>query len=426
VEAALQAHIDRGEPIGGTSAGLAVLGDVIFDARHGTVYPEEAAWNAWNYYLTLTDDFLEVLPGVLPDSHFQERGRLGRLVPMLARRIVEHGETGLLGVGVDAYSALTVDAQRRGRVWGESVTFLSATPASVVAAPAGAAPTFTHIRFDMVLHGGLYDLDARQLLETGEALSALDAEEAPSPAGADTLLEGSSEAVRTAGAVQVGGLTGDPDNWWHGDLTISPGDSTLPAAVVVPNVWADSDYYANRVVGAQFALAQHPSLAAVWLDDASRLQVTGGTELAAQGYALVLNGWGATHAGLGSYNQPGLVGATLHALGEGDAVNLAEVYAGVERERRTPAPPPGPAITGVWPNPANAAVSIGLELPTAGPARLRVLDLLGREVGVVPVPPAAAGGSRVQWQAGRLPSGRYLLLLEAEGTRAVRSVTIVK
>ena len=79
VQTAIEYIYDNGGVIGGTSAGLAVLGEVVFDAEHGSLTSDQAAYNPYHYRISITDDFLNILPGVLTDSHFNDRGRLGRL-----------------------------------------------------------------------------------------------------------------------------------------------------------------------------------------------------------------------------------------------------------------------------------------------------------------------------------------------------------
>ena len=79
------------------------------------------------------------------------------------------------------------------------------------------------------------------------------------------------------------------------------------------------------------------------------------------------------------------------------------------------------------PNPARGAVSIPFVTPGAGPVRVSVLDLLGREVAVlVDEPEAPAGAHVARLAAGRLASGVYGVRVAAGGAaRAVR-LTVVR
>ena len=85
---------NNGGVIGGTSAGLAVIGEVVFDAKYGGADPANVAYNPYHTRVHFEDDFLTILPGILADSHFLTRARMGRIVPMLARRVQDHGSFG--------------------------------------------------------------------------------------------------------------------------------------------------------------------------------------------------------------------------------------------------------------------------------------------------------------------------------------------
>ncbi len=58
--------------------------------------------------------------------------------------------------------------------------------------------------------------------------------------------------------------------------------------------------------------------------------------------------------------------------------------------------------------------------------RLRVFDLLGREVSVLVDEPKAPGFYSVSWNAGGLPSGVYFSSLEAGGQRLIRRMVLVR
>ena len=85
VQEAINANIAGGRPIGGTSAGLAVLGEFSYgclkdkdddnDLASTDVLP-----NPYHERVTLVRDFLKVpyLDNVITDSHFAKRDRMGR------------------------------------------------------------------------------------------------------------------------------------------------------------------------------------------------------------------------------------------------------------------------------------------------------------------------------------------------------------
>ena len=103
----------RHVPIGGTSAGLAVLGQYIFSAENGTAYSNTVLANPYDASVTLRKDFLDVplLQNTITDTHFYERDRMGRLVTFMDRLVTDYNTpaTGTKGIGVDADTALLVD-----------------------------------------------------------------------------------------------------------------------------------------------------------------------------------------------------------------------------------------------------------------------------------------------------------------------------
>lgn len=117
---AIDAHIRAGKPIGGTSAGLAVLGAYAYGAMDGgSVVSRTALSDPFSPEVTLVGDFLHMpfLERVITDSHFGKRERLGRLIAFVARLSQEQGRADVAGMGVDEYTALCIDAAGDGRVF---------------------------------------------------------------------------------------------------------------------------------------------------------------------------------------------------------------------------------------------------------------------------------------------------------------------
>ncbi|MCS0614627.1 cyanophycinase [Massilia kyonggiensis] len=132
LDRSLTALLDRNVPIGGTSAGLAILGEYAFAALQGTIDSAAALSNPFDPRVTLDPDpvdpgqsFLVPKPlmGVLTDSHFDRRRRMGRLVAFLSR--LEGGEGngclgklaaaqknlgGIRGIGVSEQAALLIES----------------------------------------------------------------------------------------------------------------------------------------------------------------------------------------------------------------------------------------------------------------------------------------------------------------------------
>jgi cyanophycinase len=107
-------------PIGGTSAGCAILGGIYFSALQGTITSPEALNNPYISLLTLGyNDFLNqpYLSNVVTDSHFDNRDRHGRLVTFLAR--MSH-DKGILarGIGLDESAAVCIEPDGIGKIYG--------------------------------------------------------------------------------------------------------------------------------------------------------------------------------------------------------------------------------------------------------------------------------------------------------------------
>lgn len=77
------------------------------------------------------------------------------------------------------------------------------------------------------------------------------------------------------------------------------------------------------------------------------------------------------------------------------------------------------------PNPFNPETVIGFRLAVSGQTRLAVYDILGREVVVLVDRVMQAGEHQVSFNAGILPTGAYLYLLETpEGTLSKQMMLI--
>jgi cyanophycinase len=120
LNAALDQHVRDGKPVGGTSAGLAILGAYSYGAMDGgSLLSEVALRDPFGPEVTLVGDFLHMpfLDKVITDSHFGKRERLGRLITFVARLSKEQGSTDLAGIGIDENTALCIDGDGVGKVF---------------------------------------------------------------------------------------------------------------------------------------------------------------------------------------------------------------------------------------------------------------------------------------------------------------------
>lgn len=78
------------------------------------------------------------------------------------------------------------------------------------------------------------------------------------------------------------------------------------------------------------------------------------------------------------------------------------------------------------PNPFNPSTMIGYRLSVAGHTRLAVYDILGREVAVLVDGMMPAGEHQVRFDAGMLPTGAYLYLLESPDGSISKQMMLLK
>jgi len=109
--------------IGGTSAGMAVLGEVVFTAENGTVWSSEALGNPYHWRVKVEKDFLEVpfMQNTVTDSHYNRiqggTDRKGRHVTFMARMIADW-DMPARGIAANEYTAIAVDETGKARVFG--------------------------------------------------------------------------------------------------------------------------------------------------------------------------------------------------------------------------------------------------------------------------------------------------------------------
>jgi beta-aspartyl-peptidase (threonine type) len=121
----LDAHVAAGKPLGGTSAGLAVLGEYLYGAMDDrSITSEEAIADPFGAHTTIERDFLHLalLRGIITDTHFKERNRLGRLFAFVAKAqsIQGPGVKAILGLGIDENTAMTVEPDGTGHIYAET------------------------------------------------------------------------------------------------------------------------------------------------------------------------------------------------------------------------------------------------------------------------------------------------------------------
>lgn len=162
VEDALHALITRGGPIGGTSAGLAILAEFGFGAREGGLTSKEALPDCFAKSVVLDRDFLSLphLEHLITDTHFVERDRLGRLLVFLARIQKDGWSRAPRAIAVDRETAVLVDPSGRATVAGKNTAYFLRTTNAPDVCEAGKPLTLRGVNIYRINASGSFDLPA--------------------------------------------------------------------------------------------------------------------------------------------------------------------------------------------------------------------------------------------------------------------------
>ena len=122
LEDLLNNHISvKHAPIGGTSAGMAILGGKYFAALNGSVTSPQALTNPYNSFVTIgVNDFLNIpyMNDVTTDTHFDNPDRKGRLMTFMAKNATDFNIR-TYGIASNEYVAVCIDATGKAIVFGD-------------------------------------------------------------------------------------------------------------------------------------------------------------------------------------------------------------------------------------------------------------------------------------------------------------------
>jgi cyanophycinase len=179
IQSELNEAIHRGVPIGGTSAGLAVLGEFIYSAQGDkpddpNLDGKTALADPYSSRITLVSGFLDIpiLKNIVTDTHFARRDRMGRLLVFLARLNEPEGKPipqplGIRGIGVQERAAVLLEPGGKATVVGNgNAYFIDAQHASGTLEK-GAPLSFGDYSVQKIAPGDSFDLNAW----TGEGIA---------------------------------------------------------------------------------------------------------------------------------------------------------------------------------------------------------------------------------------------------------------
>lgn len=129
VEDALNRHIAAGKPIGGSSAGLAILGEFSFSAMIDTIHSPEALADPYGNKVTLSRDFLRIplLTAAIADTHFVKRDRMGRLLVFLARLLQDGWAQRVRAIAIEQDAAVLLEPDGHARIIGSGPAYFLET-----------------------------------------------------------------------------------------------------------------------------------------------------------------------------------------------------------------------------------------------------------------------------------------------------------
>jgi cyanophycinase len=165
LETAVQGVYARGGALGGTSAGLAIQGEFIYDAcRSSTgVTSSTALADPYSRQISFTYDFFTIpsLADVITDTHFVARDRMGRLFTFLARQIADGKGAEAWGLAVDEATSVVVDKQGKGTVVGSGNAYLVLADHAARVIKAKTPLSYTGFKLWRLTPGSVVDLAAR-------------------------------------------------------------------------------------------------------------------------------------------------------------------------------------------------------------------------------------------------------------------------
>ncbi len=162
-EDAIRYVFNNGGVISGTSAGAMVLGDVVFTAKHGSGNLLAYITNPFNNNIDLDDDFLGLVPDVLIDSHFTERARFARLIPMIYNYSKLNGKN-LMGIGIDDRTAIVIDKNGIGEVMGSgAVAIFQKDNRTIYSNYESGNYTIENLKCDQLIAGWKFNFNSRTI-----------------------------------------------------------------------------------------------------------------------------------------------------------------------------------------------------------------------------------------------------------------------
>jgi cyanophycinase-like exopeptidase len=163
VETAVEFVYTRGGGVGGTSAGLAIQGEYVYDACTGSVTSKQALANPYHRSISFTYGFFawDNLGRTITDTHLVTRDRMGRTLAFLARQIQDGATAEALAVAVDEATSVVVGPDGLATVMGDGAAYFVLADHAPEACRPGTPLSYSDYKIWKRLPGEAFDLANR-------------------------------------------------------------------------------------------------------------------------------------------------------------------------------------------------------------------------------------------------------------------------
>jgi cyanophycinase len=160
VAGAINELIHKGFPVGGTSAGLAVLGEFCFSAEHDSITSKQALGNPFDPAVAIADNFIRIplLKGIITDTHFVKRDRMGRTLVFLARLVQDGKARPASSIAVDEGNAVLLEGDGGATLSGRGFAYFLRTTEAPRVCEAGKPLSFRGISVYRIASSGRFDV----------------------------------------------------------------------------------------------------------------------------------------------------------------------------------------------------------------------------------------------------------------------------
>jgi|GEM_PF-802202 len=221
----------RAGAIGGTSAGAMsqsqysfsggadlISADVLSDAK--SVFLNDVSQPGSSGIHT---DFLGFVPGTLIETHYTQRGRMARLLGIMARAVEDSGNRSIVGIGLDQRTGLSIQNGVAEVIGVGEVAFFKESSDTLLRRDAGRPLFYTNLVLDRLTAGWKYSLSLRTPITS------------PLPNGVTAVSYAGDSAANT-GALSISGSVEADGSRFDRRASYAPLDYALPVGTGSPYV----------------------------------------------------------------------------------------------------------------------------------------------------------------------------------------------